>query len=64
MPTLEPSCTGLIMTGKPNSAMTESRSVSLVIMRYGAVGKSLPCQICLVLTLSMPIAEPCTPVPV
>ncbi len=52
------------MTGKPNSAMTESRSVSLVIMRYGAVGKSLPCQICLVLTLSMPIAEPCTPVPV
>ena len=43
---------------------TASRSESFVMMRYGAVGKSLPCQICLVLTLSIPIAEPCTPVPV
>ena len=64
MPTLEPWVAGFTASGSPSSATARSKSEAPVSSIHGGVATPAACARRLVRSLSMPIAEPRTPLPV
>ncbi len=64
MPTLEPWVAGFTASGSPSSATARSKSAAPASSTHGGVATPAACASRLVRSLSMPIAEPITPLPV
>ena len=64
MPTLEPWVAGFTASGRPSSATARSKSAAPASTIHGGVATPAACASRLVRSLSMPIAEPSTPLPV
>ena len=64
IPTLEPWVAGLMMRGSPSRSIARAKSPGPPRVRKSEVGTPIACARRLVRSLSMPIAEPMTPLPV